>query len=105
MRVLDLARGAYLDRHENVLAFAFGFVPLSQTGTELLFNVLSQRYENGSTMVTSTLPFDKWTKVFGSERPTGVLLNRLTLPVHSLEMNGDSDRLKESRSRRPCPCE
>ena len=81
MRVLNLARGAYIDRHKNVLAFAFGFVPRSKTGAELQFNVFSQRYENGSTMVTSTLPFDEWTKVFGSERLTGVLLNRLTLPV------------------------
>ena len=81
MRVLNLARGAYIDGHENVIAFAFGFVPPSKTGPELLFNVFSQRYENDSTMVTSTLPFDEWTKVFGSERLTGVLLNRLTLPV------------------------
>ena len=98
MRVLDLARGAYLDRHENVLAFAFGFVPLSQIGTELLFNVLSQRYENGSTMVTSTLPFDEWAKVFGSGRLTGVLLDRITHHVHIMEMNAESYRLKKSRS-------
>jgi DNA replication protein DnaC len=49
-------------------------VPLSQTGAELLFEVFSQRYERGSTVVTSNLPFDEWTSVFGSERLTGALL-------------------------------
>ena len=39
---------------------------LSQTGAELLFEVFSQRYERGSTIVTSNLPFDDWTSVFGS---------------------------------------
>ena len=42
------------------------FVPLSRTGEELLFEVFSQRYERGSTMVTTNLPFDEWTEVFGS---------------------------------------
>jgi len=74
-----------------------GYVPLSQTGSELLFEVFSQRYERGSTVVTSNLPFDEWTSVFGSERLTGALLDRLTHHVHILEMNGDSYRLKQSK--------
>ena len=67
--------------------------PLSTTGAELLFEVCSQRYERGSTLVTSNLPFD------GSERLTGALLDRLTHHVHILEMNGDSYRLKQSKQR------
>ena len=74
-----------------------GFVPLSKTGAELLFEVFSQRYERGSTMVTTNLPFDEWTEVFGSERLTGALLDRLTHHVHILEMNGESYRLRQSR--------
>ena len=70
------------------------FVPLSKTGAELLFEVFSQRYERGSVLVTSNLLFDEWTKVFGSERLTGDLLDRLTHQVHIPEMNGDSFRLK-----------
>ena len=66
------------------------YVPLSQTGAELLFEVFSQRYERGSIIVTSNLPFDEWTGVFASERLTGALLDRLTHHVHILEMNGDS---------------
>jgi DNA replication protein DnaC len=50
-----------------------GYVPLSPTGAELLFEVFSQRYERGSVIVTSNLPFDEWTSMFGSERLTGAL--------------------------------
>jgi hypothetical protein len=74
-----------------------GYVPLSPTGAELLFEVFSQRYERGSIIVTSNLPFDEWTGVFASERLTGALLDRLTHHVHILEMNGDSFRLKHSK--------
>ena len=48
-------------------------------------------------MVTTNLPFDEWTEVFGSERLTGALLDRLTHHVHILEMNRESYRLKHSR--------
>ena len=74
-----------------------GFVPLSRTGAELLFEVFSQRYERGSILVTTNLPLDEWTEVFGSERLTGALLDRLTHHVHILEMNGESYRLKRNR--------
>ena len=77
-----------------------GYVPLSQTGAELLFEVISQRYERGSTIVTSNLTFEDWTSVFSSERLTGALLDRLTHHVHILEMNGDSYRLKQSKARK-----
>jgi DNA replication protein DnaC len=77
-----------------------GFVPLSKSGAELLFEIFSQRYERGSTLVTSNLPFDEWTEVLGSERLTGALLDRLTHHVHILEMNGESYRLAQSKRRR-----
>ena len=77
-----------------------GFVPLSKTGAELLFELISQRYERGSTLITSNLPFDEWTKTFGSERLTGALLDRLTHHVNILEMNGESFRLSQSRARK-----
>jgi DNA replication protein DnaC len=54
-----------------------GYVPLSSTGAELLFETFSQRYERGSTIVTSNLPFEDWTSILGSERLTGALLDRL----------------------------
>ena len=56
-----------------------------------------------ATLVTSNLPFDEWTSIFGSERLTGALLDRLTHHVHILEMNGESYRLATSKKahRRP----
>jgi DNA replication protein DnaC len=77
-----------------------GYVPLSQVGAELLFEVFSQRYERGATIVTSNLPFEEWPSVFRSERLTGALLDRLTHHVHILELNGESYRLKQSKGRR-----
>jgi DNA replication protein DnaC len=85
---------------ELLIVDELGFVPLSKTGAELLFEVFSQRYERGSTLVTSNLPFQEWTEVLGSERLTGALLDRLTHHVHILEMNGESFRLRQSKRRR-----
>lgn len=82
-----------------------GYVPLSPTGAELLFETFSQRYERGSTIVTSNLPFEDWTQVLGSERLTGALLDRLTHHVSILAMNGDSYRLKQSARRRAAGAE
>ena len=76
------------------------YVPLSKTGSELLFEIFSQRYEQASTLVTSNLPFNEWTEIFGSERLTGALLDRLTHHVHILELNGDSYRLAHSKHAR-----
>ena len=56
------------------------FLPISPTGAELLFEVFSQRYERGSILVTTNLPFDEWTEVFGSERLNGALLDCLHTP-------------------------
>ena len=94
-RLLNLQR--QLSRLNLLIVDELGFVPLSPTGAELLFEVFSQRYERGSILVTTNLPFDEWTEVFGSERLTGALLDRLTHHVHILEMNGESYRLKHSR--------
>ena len=89
-----------LASHELLIIDELGFVPLSKTGAELLFELISQRYERGATIITSNLPFDEWTGTFGEERLTGALLDRLTHHVHILEMNGQSYRLAQSRSKR-----
>ena len=94
-RLLNLQRK--LARLKLLIIDELGFVPLSKTGAELLFEVFSQRYERGSVLATSNLPFDEWTEIFGSERLTGALLDRLTHHVHILEMNGDSYRIRHSR--------
>lgn len=90
-----------LAAYELLIVDELGYVPLSKTGAEFF----SQRYERASTLVSSNLPFDEWTEVFGSERLTGALLDRLTHHVHILEMNGDSYRLKQSRRKKNPPAE
>jgi len=80
-----------------------GYVPFTPSGAELLFEVFSRRYERGATLITSNLPFDEWTSVFGSERLTGALLDRLTHHVHILEFNGESYRLTMSKQRHRPP--
>jgi len=101
MEARDERRLRALQKHLNTVKLLIvdelGYVPFTAVGSELLFEVFSQRYERGATMVTSNLPFDEWTSVFGSERLTGALLDRLTHHVHILEMNGDSFRLAASK--------
>ena len=62
-RLLRLQR--QLASHELLIIDELGFVPLSKTGAELLFELISQRYERGATIITSNLPFDEWTATFG----------------------------------------
>lgn len=80
-----------------------GYVPFSKTGAELLFEIFSQRYERGSVLVSSNLPFAEWTTVLGSERLTAALVDRLTHHVHILPIEGESYRLSQSRRRRHQP--
>ena len=72
-------------------------MPFTAVGSEPLVEVFSQRYERGATLVASNPPSDEWTSIFGSERLTVALLDRLTHHVKILEMNGDSFRLATSK--------
>ena len=92
-----------LAKQDLLIVDELGYVPLSKTGAELLFEIFSQRYEQAATLVTSNLLFNEWTEIFGSERLTGALLDRLTHHVHILELNGDSYRLAHSKNARQHP--
>jgi DNA replication protein DnaC len=66
------------------------YVPFSKAGAELFFEVISRAYEHYSLALTANLAFEEWTKIFGSERLTGALLDRLTHRCHILKANGES---------------
>jgi DNA replication protein DnaC len=97
-RVLGRLRGQ-LSRLDVLVLDEFGYVPASQTGAELLFDVISTSYEKTSVIVTTNLPFDRWTEVLGNERLVGATLDRLTHRCHLLEATGESYRLREARRR------
>jgi DNA replication protein DnaC len=97
-RVLGRLRGQ-LARLDLLVLDEFGYVPASQTGAELLFDIISTAYEKTSVVVTTNLPFERWTEVLGNERLVGATLDRLTHRCHVLEASGESYRLKEARRR------
>jgi len=88
-----------LQRLDLIILDELGYVPFTKTGAELLFEVISRAYEHHSLMVTSNLPFEQWTEVFGSERLAGALLDRITHRCHILEANGESYRLRQAKNR------
>jgi DNA replication protein DnaC len=85
-----------LQRLQLLVIDELGYVPFSKTGAQLLFEVVGRAYEQQSLMITTNLPFQQWTEVFGSERLTGALLDRLTHRCHIVEANGQSYRLRQA---------
>lgn len=88
-----------LQRIHLLLINEMGYVPFSKTAAELLFEIISRAYEHHSVMLTTNLAFEQWTEVFGSERLTGALLDRLTHRCHIIEANGESYRLRQARKK------
>ncbi|QDU89400.1 transposase/IS protein [Pirellulimonas nuda] len=77
-----------------------GYVPASKVGAEPLFDQIGQAHERQSLVVTTSLPFENWTEVVGSERLTGAALDRLTHRCVVLGQIGESYRLQDARRRR-----
>jgi DNA replication protein DnaC len=94
-----------LDRTHLLICDELGYVSMSRGGVELLFRVFADRYERGSVLVTSNLPFSDWAQIFQGERMTAALLDRLCHRCHIFEMNGESYRFRESmkskKNRKP----
>jgi DNA replication protein DnaC len=76
-----------------------GFVPFDRAGGEALFNLLSERYERRSTIVTSNLAFSEWVQVFGDEKLTTALLDRLAHHAHILTTKGTSYRTQKRKAK------
>lgn len=76
----------------------FGFVPFDRAGGEVLFNLLAERHERASTIVTSNLAFSEWVQVLGDEKLTTALLDRLANRAHVLMTKGKSYRSRKRKT-------
>ncbi|HOU24017.1 MAG TPA: IS21-like element helper ATPase IstB [Anaerolineae bacterium] len=77
-----------------------GFIPFSATGAHLIFQFCSALYQRVALIITTNLRFADWTQVFGDERLTAALLDRLTHKAHILEFSGaESYRFRERLQR------
>ncbi|MFN0147657.1 MAG: IS21-like element helper ATPase IstB [Dehalococcoidia bacterium] len=88
-------------RYERVALLVvdeLGFVPFDRAGGELLFNLLADRYERRSTLVTTNLAFSEWVQVFGDEKLTTALLDRLGHHAHVLTTRGESYRTRRRKA-------
>jgi len=83
-------------RYDLLILDELGYIPFSKEGAELLFQVLAERQEKGSVIITTNLGFADWTQVFGDPVMTAALLDRLTHRAHIVNCLWDSYRLKES---------
>lgn len=77
------------------------YLSFNRHQSELLFKVISDRSEKSSTIVTTNLPFSKWTDLFENTTMVAALIDRLTFRSHVLDMNGDSYRLRSTLQGRP----
>jgi DNA replication protein DnaC len=82
-----------------VVVDELGYLPFDPERAQLLFQFFGERYERGSVLVTTNLEFARWNELFGDERMTAALLDRLTFRGHVLVVTGESYRLKESLRR------
>lgn len=82
-------------KHELLIIDELGFVPLTESGAQLLFQFCSALHERVSLIVTTNLPFAKWTQVFRDETMTAALVDRLTHRGHVIEFVGESFRFKQ----------
>lgn len=87
---------AMLGKIDLLIVDELGYISFSRSGAELLFQVFADRYERGSILITSNLPFGEWGSIFQGDRMTAALLDRLTHRCTIFEMNGESYRFRES---------
>ena len=86
-----------LSRYEAIILDDLGYVQQSQQEMEVLFTLLAYRYERGSIMITSNLPFSKWARIFKNPMTTAAAIDRLVHHSVILELNLPSYRLEASK--------
>jgi len=83
-------------RYDLLILDELGYIPFSKEAGELLFQILAERHERGSVIITTNLGFADWTQVFGDPVMTAALLDRLTHKAHIINCSWESYRLKQS---------
>ena len=100
-RDLKLARYLKrLSRYDAIIIDELGYIQQSRDEMEVLFTLLADRYEQGSVMLTSNLPFSKWNEVFKDPTTTAAAIDRLIHHSIIIELNLDSYRLQQSEQHR-----
>jgi DNA replication protein DnaC len=82
-------------KFELVILDELGFIPFSSTAAQVLFTFCSELYERRSFIITTNLKFADWVQIFGDERLTAALLDRLTHHAHIIELVGESYRFRQ----------
>jgi len=88
-----------LKKTELIVIDELGFVPLHKDAAQLIFQVISECYERKSLIITSNLEFSGWNTVFGDNRLTAALIDRLVHHSHIVIFSGESYRLRQSMKR------
>lgn len=105
-RDLRLARTLKrLSRYDLLLIDDIGYVQQNREEMEVLFTLLAERYERGSVMITSNLPFSRWEQIFKDPTTTAAAIDRLVHHSVIIELNLESYRLEESRKQRKAALE
>lgn len=85
-----------LSRADLLILDELSYLSFNRHQSELLFKVISDRSEKSSTIVTTNLPFSRWTELFENSTMVAAMVDRLTFHSHVLDMNGESFRLKSA---------
>jgi DNA replication protein DnaC len=86
-------------RYQVIAIDEVGYVPLAEIGAELLFQVIADRAERATVIITTNLPFSEWTQVFTNARLCKALLDRITDRAHIIETGTQSYRFKRSMEK------
>ena len=85
-----------LSKADLLICDEWGYVPLDRVGAQLLFEVISERYERKSVIINTNIEFSRWVNVFYDEQMTGAIIDRILHHCHLLLFPGQSNRIRES---------
>ncbi|MGL6009701.1 MAG: ATP-binding protein, partial [Culicoidibacterales bacterium] len=88
-----------IEKCDLLILDELGYVPFQKNGSELLFHIIAECYEQRSIIVTSNLDFGQWSRIFGDTKLTAALVDRLVHHAHIIQFSGESYRLKNALSR------